>query len=77
MTRKISPISVFIREGASIKRKHQILVIRAGSREQAKIAVLARLMKMQAGHGCHYKTELAAEDSRRYTFEMMARLSLR
>ena len=69
----VSSISAFCQQTFPIKRKHEFLVIKSGRREQAWIAVLAYLMKCSR-HGCHYNMEFAAEDSRRYSFEMLARL---
>src|SRR5213594_615253 len=65
--------SVLIQEGLPIKRKHVLFVIKSGGKKQAWIAVFTCLMEMQPRR-LPYNRELAAEDSRRYTFEMLARL---
>jgi len=43
----VSSISAFRQQTFLIKRKHEFLIIKSGRGEQAWIAVLAYLMKMQ------------------------------
>jgi hypothetical protein len=43
----VSLISALAKGSVPIKRKHELFIIKSGRREQALVAVLAYLMKMQ------------------------------